>query len=160
MTEGKTKENWEKIPRAKIYLRPKDLAVLLFKIMLDKPDNKEKTIQWEDAFKKHLGSKNALVLGRARLALYYILKNLNLPEDSELIMTPLTIAGMVNAVIWSGLKPVFCDLGEKTYNIDYSDLEKKITPKTKVVLVTHLNGLATDMDKILDIVRKHNLILL
>lgn len=160
MAKEKIEKIWGKIPRAKIYLKPKGLAVLFLKILFDKPNNKEKIIRWESAFKGLLGLKNALILSRARLALYYLLKNLNLPKDSELIMTPLTIADMVNAVIWAGLKPVFCDHGERTYNIDYSDLERKITPKTKVLLVTHLNGFATDMDKVLEITKKHNLILL
>ncbi len=150
----------KKIPRAKIYLKPLDLAAVSFKILFTKLKKGEKTKEWETALSQYFGAKETILLSRARMALFYLLKNLNLPKASEVILTPLTIADIVNAVHWAKLKPVFCDLGENTYNIDYQKLEQTITPKTKAILVTHLTGLATDMDEVRKITEKHNLILI
>ena len=151
------KRFFNKIPRAKIYLEPFTLFILFFKVIFKKPRKRSKTKEWEDTFKKYFDKKEAIALPKARIAFYFLLKNLDLPKNSEIIITPLTIADMVNAIVWAGHKPVFCDLGEQTYNINYEDLENKITPKTKSVLVTHLNGFATNMDKVLAVTQKHNL---
>lgn len=147
------------LPRANIYLSLSDLVYIFFKILTGRLCKANKVKEFESAFGKYYGTE-ALALPHARIALYYILKNLNLPEKSEVIMTPLTIADMVNMIHLQELNPVFCDLGKLTYNIDYEKLEKKITGNTKVLFITHLNGFATDMDRILDIVNRHNLILI
>ena len=157
---GKVKIFFRKIPRAGIYLGLGALTAALFKVLFTKLKKGEKTTALENKLSEHFGVKYTILLPRARTALFYLLKNLNLLEGSEVIMTPLTIADIANAVRWAKLKPVFCDLGENTYNIDYQKIEELITPKTKVLLVTHLNGLASDMNKILEIVKKHNLTLI
>lgn len=147
------------IPRGDVYLDLTDLFHVFWKILTCAPKKGEKVKEFENAFGKYY-AKSALALPYARIALYYILKNLNLPAGSEVIMTPLTIADMVNMIHLNGLRPVFCDLGKQTYNADYDDLEKKITDKTKVLFVTHLNGFATDMEKIMEIAESRNLIVI
>ncbi|MDD2753525.1 MAG: DegT/DnrJ/EryC1/StrS family aminotransferase [Candidatus Portnoybacteria bacterium] len=151
---------FSKLPRAKAYLKLSELLMIFLKILSTKLQAGEKTIAWEAAFSERLGSTGALCLSRARLALFFLLKNLGLPAGSEIIMTPLTIADMVNAVRWAKLKPVFCDLGVNTYNIDYRMLRQLITPRTRILFITHLNGLATDMDEIMAIARQHSLIVI
>lgn len=154
------KRFFRKIPRAKIYLKLSDLLLVFLKILLKKLKLGEKTSQWEKTLSDHFGFKETIMFSRARLAFFYLLKNFALPKESEVILTPLTIADIVNAVRWAGLKPVFCDLGENTYNIDYQKLEQAIGPNTKAVLITHLTGLVTNMDEVQKIVEKHNLILI
>lgn len=149
-----------KIPRAKVYLGLPLLFITSLKILFKKPILSEKTAKLKQTLQNHFGFKEIIMLSRARLALFYLLKNLGLPERSELIMTPLTIADIFNAVRWAKLTPVFCDLGKNTYNIDYKKLEETITPKTKVLFITHLTGLTTNMDEIERITKKHNLILI
>lgn len=151
---------FRKIPRAKTYLKLSDLLIVFLKISFGRLKAGSENLVWEAAFSRRLDAQNALCLSRARLALFFLLKNLNLPAGSELIMTPLTIADMVNAVRWAGLKPVFCDLGNNTYNIDYAELRRLIMPQTRILFITHLNGLATDMDEIMAIARQHNLIVI
>jgi len=166
---SKIKKNFfRKIPRAKVYLKFPHLLTIFLKILFKKLALSEKTTELEQALQNYFGfsersasgGKEVIMFSRARLALFYLLKNLELPKGSELIMTPLTIADIFNAVRWAGLTPVFCDLGNNTYNIDYEKLEETITPKTKVLFITHLTGLATDMDEIERIVKKYNLILI
>lgn len=162
------KSFFRKIPRAKVYLGLPLLITTAFKILFKKPILSKKTAELEQTLQNYFGfseksassGKEVIMFSRARLALFYLLKNLELPEGSELIMTPLTIADIFNAVRWAKLTPVFCDLGKNTYNIDYKKLEETITPKTKVLFITHLTGIATDMDEIEKIVKKYNLILI
>lgn len=157
----KIKKNFfRKIPRAKVYLKLPLLITTAFKILFKKPILSEKTAELEQTLQNYFGFKEVIMLSRARLALFYLLKNLELPKGSKLIMTPLTIADIFNAVRWAELTPIFCDLGKNTYNIDYKKLEETITPKTKVLFITHLAGLSTDMDEIERIVQKYNLILI
>ena len=88
------------------------------------------------------------------------MKALELKEGSEVLMTPITIPDMVNMIRCLGLKPVFVDFEKDTYNIDCDDLERKLSEKSRVILITHLCGLVPDMDKIVKTVNRHNLILL
>lgn len=157
---GKLKMFFRKIPRARVYLSLGLLMATLLKVLFTKLKKGEKTAALEKKLSEYFGAKHAIILPRARIAMFYLLKNLNLPKDSEVIMTPLTIADMVNAVRWAGLTPVFSDLGENTYNIDCRKLRELITPKTKVLFVTHLTGLASDMDEIIKIAKNYNLILI
>jgi len=63
-------------------------------------------------------------------------------------------------LVQSGLKPVFADIDKDTLNIDFNSLESKITKKTKVIMIVHVLGLSTDMEKIKKLVKKYNLILI
>lgn len=83
-----------------------------------------------------------------------------LVRGDEILLQAFTCNAAVNPVIWSGLKPVFVDIKEGTLNIDPEDLERKITPKAKAVLVQHTFGLAADLEKIRKICQKYNLILI
>ncbi|MEA2081279.1 MAG: DegT/DnrJ/EryC1/StrS family aminotransferase, partial [Elusimicrobiota bacterium] len=78
-------------------------------------------------------------------------------EGDEVITTPFTFIATIEAVIRAGAKPVFADIDPKTYNIDPSAIESKITAKTKAVIPVHLYGLPCDMTAIMEIAKKHNL---
>ena len=75
-------------------------------------------------------------------------------------MQAFTCNAVPNPVLWAGLKPVYVDCDEKTFNIDKEDLKKKITPRSRVLIVQHTFGLPADMDAISEICRKNNLILI
>lgn len=114
----------------------------------------------EEEFKKYLGVKYAISFNSGRSALMAILNSLELKKDDEVLLQAFTCNAAVNPIIWLGMKPVFVDCDEKTFNIDPDDLKRKITPKSKVVMVQHTFGLPSDMDKILEICQKNNLILI
>lgn len=80
-----------------------------------------------------------------------------LRKDDEVLLPSFTFSSCANAIMLSGAKPVFCDIDLQTYNIDPAEIEKKITKKTKAIMVVHYAGLACDMDKIMEIARKHKL---
>ncbi len=79
------------------------------------------------------------------------------PGD-EVLCPSLTFAASVNCIRYAGATPVFCDIvGPEHINIDPKDIEKKITPKTKAIVVVHMAGFPADMDAIMAIAKKHNL---
>ena len=78
-------------------------------------------------------------------------------EGDEVITTPFTFIATIEAIIRAGAKPVFADIDAKTYNIDPSAFDSKITSKTKAVIPVHLYGLPCDMKAIMEIAEKHDL---
>jgi len=109
----------------------------------------------EEEFARYLNVRYAISFNSGRSALIAILKCLDLNLDNEILLQAFTCNAAVNPIIWSGLKPVFVDCDEKTFNIDIEDLKRKITPKSRVVMVQHTFGLPAKMDEILGICQKN-----
>ena len=89
-----------------------------------------------------------------------IFSSLDLEKGDEVLLQSFTCNAAVNPIVWAGLKPVYVDCDEKTFNIDIEDLKKKITPQTKAVMVQHTFGKPAEMDDILKICQQYNLILI
>ena len=116
-----------------------------------------KTIEiLENEFKKYLGVKHAISFNSGRSSLLAILSSLGLEKDSETLLQAFTCNAVANPIIWAGLKPVYIDCNEKSFNIDIEDLKRKIGPKTKAVIVQHTFGLPADMEEILKICGEKN----
>lgn len=81
------------------------------------------------------------------------------PGD-EVITTPYTFFATVGAISRVGSKPVFVDIDPVTYNLDVSQLEAAVTPRTKAIIPVHLYGQMADMDGVMAVARKHNLIVI
>jgi len=81
----------------------------------------------------------------------------NWKEGDEIIVPALTFVASVNVIMQNNLVPVFVDVDSKTYNIDSTKIEEKITSKTKAIMVVHLFGQPADMDPILSIAERYNL---
>jgi dTDP-4-amino-4,6-dideoxygalactose transaminase len=90
-------------------------------------------------------------------ALFLSLKALGIDRGDEVITTPFTFIATAEVIANLGAKPVFVDIDPKTFNIDASKIEGKITEKTKAIMPVHLFGLMADMKKIMEIAEKHNL---
>jgi perosamine synthetase len=122
--------------------------------------NWEKNKELEEDFKKYLGVAHATPFNSGRSALMAILDSLELKKNSEILLQAFTCNAAANPIIWSGLKPIYVDCDEMTLNIDVEDLKKKITPKSKAVMIQHTFGLPADINEILEICQKNNLILI
>jgi len=132
----------------------------LFKSLIGDFDNRRLVSSFEKKFASFLDSHQAISMPYARIGVFYILKALELPPGSEVLLTPITIVDIVNIIHLAGLKPVFIDIEDKTFNVKISEIKKKLTNKSKVLLLTHLFGITPDMDKIVKVANKHNLIII
>ncbi len=102
-------------------------------------------------------AKHAITVGNGTDALIIALKSLGIKEGDEVITTDYTFFATAEAIRFVGATPVFCDVELDTYNIDPSQIEEKITDKTKAIICVHLFGNACKMDQINDIAKRHNL---
>ncbi len=114
----------------------------------------------ENQFKQYLDIRNVFSFNSGRSAFLAILKSLNLNKDDEVLLQAFTCNAAANPIIWAGLKPIYVDCNEDDFNIDAEDLKRKITPKSKVVIIQHTFGLPANIDGILEICNQNNLILI
>jgi len=106
---------------------------------------------------KGISSDYVAALNSCTAALHVSMIAANLEMGDEVITTAMTFCATVNAIIHSGATPVLADIDSRTLNINPSDIESKITPKTKAIIPVHFAGRACDMDAIMALARKHNL---
>jgi dTDP-4-amino-4,6-dideoxygalactose transaminase len=104
-----------------------------------------------------LNTKHAIGCANGSDALYIALLALDIKPEDEVIVPAFTYVATAEAVTQIGATPVFADIDLETFNIDPQDIEKKITDKTKAIIVVHLYGQACQMDEIMTLARKHNL---
>jgi dTDP-4-amino-4,6-dideoxygalactose transaminase len=105
-----------------------------------------------------LNVKHALALSNCTVALHLAMKLCGISENDEVICPSLTFVATVNAIRYVNAVPVFADItAYDNLNIDPDDIERKITAKTKSIVVMHYGGFACEMDRIMQIARKHNL---
>lgn len=125
----------------------------------------EAVLELEEEFKKYLGVKHAVSFNSGRTGLLAILTALGLEQGNEVLLQAFTCNAAVNPILWAGLKPVYVDCDENSFNIDIEDLKRKITLRQvqgkppNVLMVQHTFGLPANMDEILAFVRRYNLIL-
>ena len=115
---------------------------------------------FERKFKTVVKRKYAVAVSSGTAAIDIAIKCLNLKKGDEVIVPNFAIISCINELIREGLKPIFVDADPHTLNIDLKQLEKKITKKTKAIIVVHIYGLPTDMKKILKIKKKYGLYLI
>ena len=114
-------------------------------------------VQFEKDFAKFCEAQHCLGFNSGTSALHVALKILNIGEGDEVITTPSSFVATSWAISYVGAKPVFVDINDETFNIDPAQIERAITPRTKAILPVHLYGQPFDVDKVLEICRKHKL---
>ena len=112
--------------------------------------------EFEERFAGYIGAKYCVGLGNGLDALWMAFRILGIGKGDEVIVQGNTYIASVMGITINGATPVFVEPDEY-FNIDTSKIEEKITDKTKAVLVVHLYGQASQMDKVVDICKKHNL---
>ena len=115
---------------------------------------------FEKAFAEACGVKHAVATTSGTTALYLALLANGIGAGDEVITSPFTFIASANSVLYVGAKPVFVDIDPRTFNMDASQIEAVITPKTKAILPIDLYGLCADMGAIMDIAKKHNLLVI
>ena len=107
-----------------------------------------KVNEFETEFAKRHKVKHAIAVTSATTALHLALVALNVGPGDEVIVPAFTWVSTANAVLYQRANVVFCDIDPNTFNIDPKELSKKITSKTKAIMVVHLFGLCANMDEI------------
>ena len=146
------------IPRSRFYVKTTELirAYISLKFFsLDHFSNKK--AEFFNVMSNELDRKYVTAFSSCRMALYFGLKALDLRPADEVLLTPITIPDIVNAIATQGLKPVFVDMDKDTHNICIEDLKRKLTSKSKVVLITYLSGISPNMDQIMSCCSENNL---
>jgi len=116
-----------------------------------------KVREFEEQWCRFTGARHSVAVSSCTTALHLSLAALGFGPGDEAIVPAFTWISTANVVEHLGGKVVFCDIDLKTFNIDPSLIEPKVTPRTRAILPVHLFGLAADMNPILQIARKYNL---
>jgi perosamine synthetase len=103
-------------------------------------------------------SKHAMAFNTGTASIHTALFAAGVRPGDEVITTAFSFGGTFQPILQQHAIPIFVDIDPRTYNIDASQVESKITDKTKVLLPVHMHGLPADMDEILALAKKHNLI--
>ncbi len=119
-----------------------------------------RTAKLEEKFAAVCGVKHAIATSSGTTALHIALLAHGIGPGDEVITTPFTFIASVNSIIYTGATPVFVDIEAETFNINPALIEAAITPRTKAILPVHLYGYPCDMDAILELARRHNLVVI
>ena len=113
--------------------------------------------KFEEEFSKYCETKYGIGCSSGFGALHLACSALGLKKGDEVIVPTFTMVACTNAIILTGAKPVLVDSDKETYCIDVNKIEEKITDKTKAIMPVHIYGHPCDMDKIMEIAKRHNL---
>jgi perosamine synthetase len=116
--------------------------------------------EFEENFAKAIGTKYACAVNSGTSGLHLSMIAAGIGEGDEVITSPFSFIASSNAALYVGAKPVFVDVDLKTFNMDPARIEAAITEKTKAILVVHIFGQTCDMDPIMEIAKRRNLIVI
>jgi perosamine synthetase len=113
--------------------------------------------EFENNFSKYIGVKHGIAVSNGTAALHLALVASGIGPKDEVIVPDLTFAATINAVLYTGARPVIVDVNPDYWCIDPEEIEQAITPKTKAIIPVHLYGHSCDMTPILEIAEKRSL---
>ena len=116
-----------------------------------------KTIEFENVFRAYIDSQFAISVNSATAALHLALNAVGVGNGDEVIIPTNTFIATAEAVVYSGAKPILCDIEANYHNIDINLIESLITPKTKAIIPVHFGGHSCEMDEIIRIAKQYNL---
>ncbi len=116
--------------------------------------------QFEKMFADYVNAKHCLCIENGTRALELCLHVLNIKSGDEVIVPACSFVATATAIAFVGAIPVMVDVNKSDININYQEIEKAVTDKTKAIIIVHLGGVPCQMDRIVDVVKKHNLFLI
>lgn len=120
----------------------------------------EEVSLFEEEFAVFCGAQHAIGVASGTAALQLALHACDIGAGDEVITTPFTFIATTEAISLRGARPVFVDINPDTYNLNPARIEAALTPKTKAIIPVHLYGQPADMQPILNIARRHNLVVI
>src|SRR5215468_4226223 len=116
--------------------------------------------RFEEEFAAYCGARHAVGVNSGTSALHLALLAAGVRPGDEVISVPFTFVATTATIRYTGATPVFVDIDPMTYTMDPNQIEAKVTPRTKAIVPVHLYGQTADMDPIIGIARKHNLVVI
>lgn len=116
--------------------------------------------EFEKEFATYCGTTECIALNSGTSALHLALLAAGVGPGDEVITVPFTFVASVATILYAGAKPVLVDIDPGTFNMNPDALESAISPRTKAIVPVHLYGHPADMDAILNVARRHNLVVI
>jgi perosamine synthetase len=116
--------------------------------------------EFEGKFSQRVGRKFGIAVSSGTAALDTAVASIKLKKNDEVILPTFTIISCAAAIVRSGATPVLVDCDPLTFNMDIGQIGKKITKKTKAIMIVHIYGLPVDVDPVLDLAKKYNLMII
>ncbi len=148
------------IPYGKQWIDDDDIQSVVDVLKGDFLTTGPKIYEFEDKLAECTGAKYAVAFSNGTAALHGACFAAGIGEGDEIITTPITFAASANCALYVGAKPVFADICTDTYNIDPIEIERKITSKTKAIIPVDFTGQPCDLDEIMQIAKKNNLVVI
>ena len=147
--------------------RPKDINQAIKVLRSSKITSGPKTLEFQNKFSKKIKTNYSLLVNSGSSANLLAMQCLinpyrkkRLKQGDEILIPSLCWSTSLWPIIQSGLKPKFVDIKKETLNLDLNDLRRKISKKTKGIMLVHVLGNCTNMNELMNIIKKHNLILI
>ncbi len=115
---------------------------------------------FENEFASYCQSREAIAVNSGTSALHLALLAAGVKPGDEVITVPFTFVATVAAICYTGARPIFVDIDPQSYTINVDQIEAKVTKQTKAILPVHLYGQPADMDSILEIAGRHQLMVI
>ena len=112
---------------------------------------------YEQAFARRIGVRYAYSFAAGRVGLYGLLLAMRIAEGDEVLLQVPTNVVVANAIRYTGATPVYVDCQRDSWNMDLEDLERRITPRTKAIVLQHTFGIPAELDEALILARRHGL---
>lgn len=148
------------LPYGKQYIDEDDICAVVEVLKSDYITCGPKIQEFENAVSSYVGARYAVAVSSGTAALHAACFAAGIKSGDEVITTPMTFAASANCILYTGGTPVFADILPNTYNIDPREVEKKITSRTKAIIPVDFTGQPVDLDSILEIAKKYNLIVI
>lgn len=148
------------IPYGKQSINEDDIRAVVEVLKSDYVTTGPMVAEFEKKVADYVGAKYAVAISNGTAALHAACYAAGIKEGDEVITTPITFAASANCALYCKATPVFADINPCTYNIEPDDIERKITDKTKAIIAVHYTGQPCEMDRINEIAKNHNLIVI
>lgn len=147
-----------KVPLADVVLGPEEIAAVTEVLESGWLSMGAKTQEFEEAFAHFLGVKHAFAVTNGTAALHIACQVLGLTAGDEVLCPALTFVASANAILFTGARPVLVDInGPHNLNLSVADAARKVTGRTKAIMVVHYAGYPCDMDAIAALAQRHGL---
>jgi len=115
---------------------------------------------FEKEFAEYIGVKRGIAVTSGTSALFLVFMYLNIKPGDEVIVPSHTFIASISQAVFFGAKPIFVEVDPNTYVMDIEDVKRKITPKTRAIVAVHLYGHPVDMDPLMEITHKQNIVVI